>query len=95
MAARYEYKVVQLREKVIGGKLSGDQLEQVLKERAAKGWQLKFQTTAGGELNPLRILFTFERQTAGQRQPGRRPRGQAGPPAVRFGGRSAASSCSA
>jgi hypothetical protein len=30
MAARYEYKVVELREKLFGGKLSGDRLEEVI-----------------------------------------------------------------
>jgi hypothetical protein len=47
MAARYEYRVLELREKLIGGKLSGDQLEKVLNDHAAEGWQLKALTRAG------------------------------------------------
>jgi hypothetical protein len=35
MANRYEYTVVELREGMIGGKMSGDKLEQVLNEHAA------------------------------------------------------------
>jgi hypothetical protein len=62
MAARYEYEVTELREKLFGGKLSADSLEKVLNDHAAEGWQLKALTRAGGELNPLRIWFTFERQ---------------------------------
>jgi hypothetical protein len=37
MAERYEYKVVELREKMIGGKMSGDRLERILNEQAAHG----------------------------------------------------------
>lgn len=63
MAARYEYKAVELREKLTGGKLSGGKLEKVLNEHGAQGWRLKFQTRVGGEgLNQLRIFLTFERQ---------------------------------
>jgi len=36
MAERYEYKVLELREKMIGGKMSGDKLEHVLNEHAGK-----------------------------------------------------------
>ena len=32
MAGRYEYKVVELRERLLGGKMSGDKLEKVLNE---------------------------------------------------------------
>ena len=39
MANRYQYTVVELREGMIGGKMSGDKLEQVLNEHAAQGWQ--------------------------------------------------------
>lgn len=63
MAARYEYKALELREKYTGRRLSGDKLEKVLNEHAAQGWQLKFLTRAGGGgLNNLRIFVTFERQ---------------------------------
>ncbi|HEY0509723.1 MAG TPA: DUF4177 domain-containing protein, partial [Blastococcus sp.] len=41
MAARYEYKVEEIREGMLGGKMSGDKLEKVLNEYADKGWQLK------------------------------------------------------
>jgi hypothetical protein len=41
MADRYEYKVVELREKLLGGKMSGDKLQKVLNDHAAQGWQLK------------------------------------------------------
>ena len=33
----FEYKVVELREKMIGGKMSGDKLEKVLNEHAHEG----------------------------------------------------------
>jgi hypothetical protein len=51
VTARYEYKVIELREKLTGSRLSGDKLEKVLNEHAAKGWRLKFLTRAGGEFN--------------------------------------------
>ena len=34
MAQRYEYQVVELREGLIGGKMSGDKLEKVLNKHA-------------------------------------------------------------
>jgi hypothetical protein len=43
---RYEYKVVQIREGLIGGKMSADKLEKTLNEWASKGWQVKAITTA-------------------------------------------------
>jgi Domain of unknown function (DUF4177) len=66
MAERYEYKVVELREKMIGGKMSGDRLERILNEQAAHGWQLKAITSADvkGRLGPGGVeglLVTFER----------------------------------
>ena len=39
MANRYQYTVVELRERMMGGKMSGDKLEKVLNEHAAQGWQ--------------------------------------------------------
>lgn len=66
MAARYEYKVVELREGMIGGKMSGGKLEKLLNEHAGQGWQLK-AITAGevkGRLGPggvEGVLVTFER----------------------------------
>jgi hypothetical protein len=37
----YTYKVVAVREKMIGGKMSGEKLETQLNEHAGQGWQLK------------------------------------------------------
>ena len=36
MAARYEYKVEEIRERMVGGKMSGDKLEKVLNARAGE-----------------------------------------------------------
>ncbi len=44
MAKAFGYKVVQLHEGVIGGKMSGDKLEKVLNEHGRQGWQLKSVT---------------------------------------------------
>lgn len=68
MAGRYEYKVVELREGLMGGKMSGDKLERVLNDHAGQGWQLKAITSAEvkGRIGPggvEGILVTFERQT--------------------------------
>lgn len=62
----YQYKVVELREKMIGGKMSGDRLEKVLNEHASQGWQLKAITAADvkGRMGPGGVeglLVTFER----------------------------------
>jgi hypothetical protein len=66
MADRFEYKVVELREKMIGGKMSGDKLETILNEHAGQGWRLKAITSAEvkGRLGPGGVeglLVTFER----------------------------------
>ena len=66
MAARYEYRVVELREGMIGGKMSGDKLEKVLNEHAREGWQLKAitSTEVKGRIGPGGVeglLVTFER----------------------------------
>ena len=66
MAARYEYKVVQVREGLIGGKISTGKLEGVLNEHAREGWQVKAVTAADvrGRLGPGSsegLLVTFER----------------------------------
>ena len=42
---RYAYKVVELREGMLGGKMSGDKLEDVLNDHAKDGWQLKAITS--------------------------------------------------
>jgi Domain of unknown function (DUF4177) len=66
MANRYQYTVVELREGMIGGKMSGDQLEKVLNEYSAQGWQLKAITSVEvkGRVGPGGVeglLVTFER----------------------------------
>ena len=63
---RYQYTVVELREGRIGGKMSGDKLENVLNEHAAQGWQLKAITSVEvkGRAGPGGVeglLVTFER----------------------------------
>ena len=66
MAERYEYKVLELREKMIGGKMSGDKLERLLNEHGSQGWQLRSITATDikGRLGPGGVeglLVTFER----------------------------------
>ena len=63
----YAYKVVEVREKMIGGKMSGDKLEALLNEYGSQGWQLKSVTSAEvkGRIGPGGVeglLVTFERQ---------------------------------
>lgn len=69
MADRYEYKVVELREKLLGGKMSGDKLQKVLNDHAAQGWQLKTITgvEVKGRIGPggvEGVLVTFERRAS-------------------------------
>jgi hypothetical protein len=64
----YEYKVVEIREKMLGGKMSGDKLESILNEHARQGWQLRAITAAEikGRVGPGGVeglLVTFERPT--------------------------------
>ncbi|WP_194817430.1 DUF4177 domain-containing protein [Nocardia sp. XZ_19_385] len=66
MTARFEYKVVEIREGLIGGKLSGSKLEKILNDHAGQGWQLKTITAAEvkGRVGPGGVeglLITFER----------------------------------
>jgi hypothetical protein len=66
MANRYEYTVVELREGMIGGKMSGDKLEKVLNDNAREGWQLRTITSTDvkGRVGPGGVeglLVTFER----------------------------------
>ncbi len=66
MAQRFEYRVVQLRESLMGGKLSDSKLEKVLNDAAGDGWQLKAITAADvkGRIGPGGVdglLVTFER----------------------------------
>ena len=68
MAQSFEYKVVELREGMIGGKMSGDKLEKVLNEHGRQGWRLKSVTAVEvkGRLGPGAVegvLVTFERAT--------------------------------
>jgi hypothetical protein len=69
MAGRFEYKVEELRERMIGGKMSGGRLEKVLNANAAQGWQLKAITAVDvkGRIGPggvEGVLVTFERPVA-------------------------------
>jgi len=66
MTQRYQYKVVELREALFGGKVSGSKLQNILNEHAAQGWQLKAITSAEvkGRVGPggvEGVLITFER----------------------------------
>jgi xanthine/CO dehydrogenase XdhC/CoxF family maturation factor len=66
MTQRYEYKVVELREGLIGGKMSGGKLEHILNEHARQGWQLRAVTAVEvkGRVGPggvEGVLVTFER----------------------------------
>jgi hypothetical protein len=49
MPERYEYRVVEVRESLVGGKLSGGKLEKLLNDHASQGWQLKAITSARRE----------------------------------------------
>ena len=67
MRERVEYKVLELREKTIGGKMSGEKLEKLLNEHAAQGWQLRTitSTEVKGRIGPGGVeglLVTFERR---------------------------------
>lgn len=62
------YKVVEVREKMIGGKMSGEKLEKLLNEHAQQGWALKAITAAEvkGRLGPGGVeglLITFEKES--------------------------------
>ena len=66
MPNRYEYAVVELREGMLGGKMSGQKLQNVLNQHAAQGWQLKAITSVEvkGRVGPggvEGVLVTFER----------------------------------
>ena len=68
MANRFEYKVEELREGMIGGKMSGDKLEKLLNQQAREGWQLRAITSVDvkGRVGPGGVeglLVTFERPT--------------------------------
>lgn len=62
----YEYKVIELREGMFGGKMSGSKLERLLNDQAEDGWQLKAITSVDvkGRIGPGGVdgvLVTFER----------------------------------
>ncbi|QKV95581.1 DUF4177 domain-containing protein [Streptomyces sp. NA02950] len=62
----YEYKVIQIREGLIGGKMSADKVEDLLNKYAADGWRVKTITSADvkGRVGPGAVeglLVTFER----------------------------------
>ena len=64
----FTYKVVEVREKMMGGKMSGDKLESLLNEHAKQGWQLRAITAVEvkGRVGPGGVdglLVTFERTT--------------------------------
>jgi len=66
MAGRYEYKVEEIRERMLGGKMSGEKLERVLNDRAREGWQLRAITSdeVKGRIGPggvEGVLVAFER----------------------------------
>jgi hypothetical protein len=61
-----QYKVVELREGMIGGKMSGEKLEKVLNDHGSKGWALKAITSVDvkGRVGPggvSGLLVTFEK----------------------------------
>jgi hypothetical protein len=63
----YAYKVVEIREKMIGGKMSGGKLESLLNEYGSQGWRLRAitSTEVKGRVGPGGVeglLVTFERQ---------------------------------
>jgi len=66
---RMEYRVVVLREKLLGGALSGDKLEDALNDQARQGWLLKSITHADvkGRVGPGAVeglILTFERSVS-------------------------------
>ncbi|MBY9074249.1 DUF4177 domain-containing protein [Nocardioides sp. WL0053] len=61
----YANKVVEVRSRMIGGKMSGQELEHLLNSYGAQGWQLKAITSTDvkGRLGPGGVeglLVTFE-----------------------------------
>ena len=63
--AHYTYKVVELRSKLLGDKMSGDALERLLNEHGAQGWRLRAITSTDvkGRVGPggtEGLLVTFE-----------------------------------
>jgi hypothetical protein len=63
----YTYTVVEIREKLMGGKMSGETLERLLNEYASRGWRLRAVTSTEvkGRVGPGGVeglLVTFERE---------------------------------
>ena len=66
MTARYEYKVIAVREGLIGDKVSTSKLEDALNDQARDGWQVKAVTAADvkGRIGPGAtegLIVTLER----------------------------------
>ena len=64
----YSYKVIEIREKMIGGKMSGEKLETLLNDYGKDGWRLRAitSTEVKGRVGPGGVeglLVTFERQS--------------------------------
>jgi len=62
----YVYRVVEVREKMIGGRMSATKLEKLLNEHAREGWRLRTITSTDvkGRVGPGGVegmLVTFER----------------------------------
>jgi hypothetical protein len=55
MAKAFGYRVVELHEGVIGGKMLGDKLEKLLNEHGRQGWQLKSVTAVEGRGASVRV----------------------------------------
>ena len=67
MPERSEYKVVEVRESLVGDMVSGGKLEKLLNDHASQGWQLRAITSAQvkGRVGPggtEGLLVTFERR---------------------------------
>jgi hypothetical protein len=61
-----QYKVVEIKESLVGGKMSGAKLEKILNDHGSQGWSLKAITAVEikGRMGPggvEGVLVTFER----------------------------------
>ena len=70
MTQRYEYLVEEIREGLMGGKMSGDKVQKLLNDKAKDGWQMKALTAVEvkGRIGPGGtdgVLVTFERPYGG------------------------------
>ena len=64
-----EYKVVEIREGLLGGKMSGEKLEKTLNKYAQEGWRYKSMTAVDikGRIGPGGVdgvLIVFEREAS-------------------------------